>query len=217
MKDSLVNVFPLHFSPNKFGLYYIVVHWFQFRSLKDLTFTRTNGKIVNPIDLIQIQKKAEKYSNFFELRMDILWFIHNCAICHATKREISKAARQLDKYIDEEILSIEQCAQCYENAFLHPQESFVMKCDQKHPIVWAKSENFDYWPAKQMSKDEDGSIHVRYFGEHTVDRISIGNYYDFALGPSQKSQTHQTELYLMALEVRVMFIIVKFKLIVYNT
>lgn len=141
---------------------------------------RTNGKIVNQIDLKQIQARADRYRNFSEFHEDIQWFVHNCMIMYASDAEVQEAAKSLPEFIDEEITSVMECIECYKSAFEDPINSFPEPCKTKHPVVWAKSGGFNYWPAKQM-KIQDEKVNVRYFGDHSFDIIPLESCCDFSL------------------------------------
>lgn len=81
---------------------------------------------------------------------------------------IAKGVKTLEQYVNEEIQSIMDCAQCYSNAFGNPSESNVMLCGQVHPVIWAQPDGFALWPAKAM-RCEGQNIRVRYLGDTTVD------------------------------------------------
>lgn len=187
----------------------------QLMPIKDLSFIRTNGKIVNSIDLKQIEKNATNYKNFAELRNDMSWIAHNCEVCtvyfnqnlfsyyfdyilffslqvqHQNKK-ILNASKSLLELVDAEIRSIETCHECYALASTHPDDSFVMTCSIIHPVIWAKSSGFTYWPAKAM-KFENGVINVRYFGDHETDNVPLANYYAFSQQPPEKTPLTETD------------------------
>lgn len=174
----------------------------HFNVLKNLEFIKINTKLEKRIDLCQIEKKCDRYKNFAEFRADINWFVHNCNVVHQGNDEITNASKELVKYIDDEIFSIKQCGQCYENEYKHPNESFVMLCDNPtHEIIWAKSDGFNFWPAKVMSvNNENNKVHVRYFGEYTVDDVDINDCYNYSKSPPDKSKC-RLKGYLEALQV----------------
>lgn len=136
-------------------------------SLKDITFTKTGGRLVNKLDISRIKVNSSNYSSFFELQIDISWFIHNCLIEFSKNEVVCQAAKNLAKFVDEEIESIKKCIECYEKAYKFPMESFVMPCDKPHLLVWAQAPGWVFWPAKAMSVT-NGSIHVRFFEDHSV-------------------------------------------------
>lgn len=155
---------------------------------------------MNPIDLKQIQKKAKNYKSFSELREDISWFKHNCKIHQPSSRTVLKASDEIEKYVDDEISSIQTCTECYVNASENPRDSFVMTCQQVHPIVWAKTDGYHYWPAKVMFNQNE-SVHVRYFGDHSVSTIPVQNCYLFSSEPPETVENQNSDLYEDAIEV----------------
>lgn len=160
----------------------------QFKPLKGISFVRTNGKIVNPIDLMQITEKAPNYRNFSEFRNDILWFIHNCNIYYDDGSDILNAANEIMRFVDEEIMSVTQCTECYSISSAHSTGSFVMTCSRLHPAIWARSENFYFWPAKAIGRNGE-LVYVRYFGDHCVDYIPVKNCYKFSLQPPKYNKS----------------------------
>lgn len=99
--------------------------------------------------------------------------------------EICKKAKTLPDFVKAEIKSVQNCTECYENAFQFPDSSFSMPCTPPHALIWAKAPGWSWWPAKAMSTN-DGLIHVRFFCDHTVLNISpascllfteLNNYY----------------------------------------
>lgn len=172
----------------------ILIYLLQLKPLKELTFVRTNGKIINPIDLIQMKKKASSYKKFSELRGDISWYIHNCQIIHGGSQSIMNASRELFTFVEDEITSIIECPDCYAN------ESFILPCKQIHPIVWAQSNGFEYWPAKAISF-KNNLVHVRYFGDSSADDIPVDSYYQYSPQPPVKPESVGADLYETALDV----------------
>lgn len=170
-----------------------------------LSFVRTNGKIVYPIDLMQMKQKAgnSDYKSFFELRNDLSWFIHNCKILHSTKPGIMGPVNELEKFVDDEIFSIYACPECYSNASTHPDGSIEIPCQKMHPVIWAKSNDYSYWPAKVMACNND-TVVVEYFAEHTIDNIPLQNCFKFSPQPPEKNETENDTLYAAALKVYMM-------------
>lgn len=165
---------------------------------KEMTFIRTNGKIINPVDLIQMRKNASSYTKFSEIKEDLSWFKHNCEILHGSSYSIINGATELLKTVDEEIIGITECHECYAEKVKDPVASFVVPCKRIHPVVWAKSDGFQYWAAKAMYC-ENGEVHVRYFGDHSADDIPIGNCYQYSAQPPDESCN--SDLFEIALEV----------------
>lgn len=165
--------------------------------MKNIKFVRTSGKIKNTIDLEQI--KTESYVSFFDFRTDILWFIHNCFILHWADEDIKTAIKLLIQYVDEEIESVFDCTQCYSNAYKHSDDGFVMLCEPPHPIIWARSDGFRFWPAKALRITGE-TVRARYFGDHTNAVVPLTSCYSYSTEPPIKS-TVSDELYESALQV----------------
>lgn len=178
----------------------------QFISLKDIQFVKISGKIVNPIDLQQIKKKAESHASFYDFRTDILWFIHNCCIQYGGDVDVQTAIGSLKKYVDEEIDSVIDCAQCFLNAYKHATDGFIMVCQPPHPIVWAQSSGFGFWPAKAM-RGNDNLLRVRYFGDHTNDVVPFEKCYKYSTEPPLKV-LYSDNLHTLALNVMHKFIFI---------
>lgn len=135
---------------------------------------------MNNINYDQIRKKSSSYESFCEFRIDLSWFIHNCQIVYSQNTDIFDAAQQLLKFVDEEIISVTNCTQCYENAYKFRDTSFTMSCATPHLLVWAKAPGYVFWPAKAMSA-KDGKIHVRFFGDHTTFNAKPSDCYLFSI------------------------------------
>lgn len=133
-----------------------------------------------------IIRKASEYQNFSDFRSDISFFVHNCSIMNGFNATVMSAANTLKTYVDEDIDSITACSECYSNEYHDSKGAFNTLCSKMHSVVWAKSEDFDYWPAKLMNMC-DGMAKVRYFGDHTADSIPVEHCCDF------KSYTQESE------------------------
>lgn len=117
-------------------------------------------------------------------------------------KNILNAATQLLEFTKNEILSIMTCPECYKLASDHPNGSFSMTCKTLHPVVWAKSDGYCYWPAKAM-KFEENLVHVRYFGEHEMDFLPLKNCRNFSR-KSPKPVAKSDQLYVASMEVCVL-------------
>lgn len=181
-----------------------MLFWFQFDKFSDQKLiNKFQGatQLVHRIDLSTILNKS--YKSFFEFRQDIAWFSHNCRILFPHNVQIRDLSEYLIKYVDEEIFSVEKCIECYSNASEFPDDSFVMPCDPPHPIIWAKFERFNFWPAKLMSMDGE-MVHVRFFGDHTNANVSTECCYQYSRDPPiQVTPMHRymTKEYNLALKV----------------
>lgn len=133
-----------------------------------------------------MKQKAESYNSFFDFRTDVLWFIHNCCIQHATDNDVQTAITSLELYVDEEIASVIDCTQCFTNAYNHRDDGFVLVCQRPHPVIWAQSSGFSYWPAKAMRANKN-QLRVRYFGDHTNDVVPFGKCYKYSTEPPTKA------------------------------
>lgn len=172
----------------------------QFKPLKELTFVRTNGKIIKPVDLIQMNKKASSYKNFAELREDLSWFIHNCEITYGGSQSIINASEQLLNFVDDKISKIAECAECYGISVQNPKNLFLIPCKKNHPVVWAKSQGFDYWPGKAMVFKEN-VVYVRYFGDNSGDEVPLDRCYQYSPQPPESTEGSGSDLYEVALDV----------------
>lgn len=162
------------------------------KPLKELKFCRTNGKIVNPIDFQQIHRNRSDYESFDKLEEDVLWLKHNIAILNGSSQSITNAATQLVKLLDEEIEKIVECPDCYGKKIETP-------CKNVHPLVWAQTDGYHFWPAKVMDFKND-KIHVRYFGDRSLDFLPLGKCFAYSPEPPEKPPTN-TDLYEIALNV----------------
>lgn len=134
--------------------------------------------MVKKIDLLKIKEKELQYDSFRELRLDIAWFVHNCLIEFPSNDEICQNVKTLPKFIENEILSVTKCAECYENAYQHPDTSFTIPCEQPHLLLWVEAPGWSFWPAKAMSSDGN-LVHVRFFQDHTILDIPSTSCYQF--------------------------------------
>lgn len=150
---------------------------------------------MNNIYLAQIKEKSSNYKSFSEFRIDMSWFAHNCQIVHSP----NSAAAKLLTYVDEEIISVKNCIECYENSYKFPETSFTMPCNKPHLLVWAKAPGYIFWPAKAMSV-KDGKIHVRFFSDHTTCDVEPSVCYLFSID-SPEQETVSIESYGEALQV----------------
>ncbi|XP_031633572.1 zinc finger MYND domain-containing protein 11-like, partial [Contarinia nasturtii] len=170
----------------------------MFVPLKDVQFGKTSGKLVNKIDLAQIKKKSSIYESFFDLRVDISWFVHNCQIAYPKNNDILHGANKLLDFVDEEILSLTTCVECYDNASKYPETSFTMPCNTPHLLIWAKAPGYIFWPAKAMST-KGRKVHVRFFGDHTTCDVDSSGCYVFST-ENPECITVNVESYNEALE-----------------
>ena len=74
-----------------------------------------------------------------------------------------------------------------------------MKCAKKHAVVWAKSIDYPYWPAKLICINEDGLNCVRYFGDHSMDILANDKICPYS--EDYPEECSETELFLAAKQV----------------
>lgn len=168
--------------------------------MKEINFVK-NSKLANKIDLAKMKTKAEagQYKSFGCFRRDITAFINNCRQMYLTEAIVG-ALDKLMEFVNDEIFSIMTCAQCYNNAFLHPQTSFVIPCDEPHLIIWAKPPGYNYWPAKVMNIDGQ-MVHVRFFGDHSVYNVLAENCFLYCSTNPDSPKKCLAEGYTKALNV----------------
>lgn len=109
--------------------------------------------------------------------------------------------------MNDEIHSIITCNQCYQNAYLKPNTSFVLPCDKPHLIVWAKPKGYNFWLAKLMhivSLDKQ-IVYVRFFGDHSVFDIPAGNCFLYSPTHPDVPKKCHLEIYTKALNVNSIF------------
>lgn len=149
------------------------------------------------VTMADIETKANACS-YSEFRSDIIWFIHDCHIVHKSDDTILGACTELEKAVDNEIFCAKDCTECYEMYFRDPK-TFTMACSKNHKLIWAKSTDFCYFPAKLMRELSDGTVPVRYFGDVLADRLTT----EFICDYSAKSPDGGSpiELYTIALNV----------------
>lgn len=124
-------------------------------SVSDIEFSQN---IVNSISLKQMVKK--KYGSVVELREDIEWFAHHLQTKTAIPKPINskvaiKAAKWIMSQFHEELKTLLLCSECYQNAYIMPDESFMIPCSEPHLLLWTTSEGWGSWPAKLMKYDSE--------------------------------------------------------------
>lgn len=81
-------------------------------------------------------------------------------------RKLEKAANGLQEISQSDAKGIEACAECVENWRNNRDDYFTMACSTPHLLVFAKLDEFPYWPAKAMSL-VGGTVYVEFFGDHS--------------------------------------------------
>lgn len=164
--------------------------------------------MIDKTDLARIKCKADAggYKSFDDLRADFTTFIKNCRQFFPDKT-ISSAVDTLMEFVNDEIHSVITCNQCYQNAYLNPNTSFVLPCDKPHLIVWAKPKGYNFWPAKLMyivALDKQ-IVHVRFFGDHSVFDIPAENCFLYSPTHPDVPKKCHLEIYTKALIVNSIF------------
>lgn len=144
--------------------------------------------------------KCDDYKSFDEFQMDIYWFTHNCHILYPGHSAICINAKKLTKAVEEEIYCVKKCVECYFNAYNYPENSFVLLCNEPHPIIWAKPIGYRYWPAKLISS-QNGTVHVRFFGDHLHADLPGNECYLYTEDPLDEANESDPELFQQAIEV----------------
>lgn len=112
------------------------------------------------------------------------------------KNQVAEA-RKLKQYLLHELRFYRLCAHCYNNEVCNGEENgmklvcldhfeshyflysnmelttpFVREkiCENRHMVVWAKTEGFHHYPAKVLGI-EDSRVHVRFFGDFALDCV----------------------------------------------
>lgn len=95
---------------------------------------------------------------------------------------------------------MKRCHECYLNAAKHPNDSFVMVCSVKHPVIWAKTDGFDYYPSKAMAFDNN-CVDVVYFGDHECDKVPLKRCYEFSQHPPESPNSENDPIFVQAMNV----------------
>lgn len=156
----------------------------QFVPIKDVTFTNNDG-LCNPIDLKKIGEKT--YKSFVDLRSDIGWFAHNMRVIYSnmnnkTSKNIIRAANKIVEAINQEIMNLLLCSECYERAYNEPDNSFLIPCKEPHILLWVDCSNYGFWPAKLMKYNDENEVTVRFFGDYTHSKVSSSKCFIFLTG-----------------------------------
>ncbi|XP_050532952.1 zinc finger MYND domain-containing protein 11-like isoform X2 [Daktulosphaira vitifoliae] len=148
-------------------------------ALKDKDPWRIDLLIFKIIDLQLIEEKADndEYKNVEEFRADILTFVHNIIIFHGVHSSLADYGRLMLRDCNRDLDEILRCRYCYKHSIQKNTKFWFCKpCKPPHELVYAKQEDFPYWPAKVLKIDGD-SYKVRFFGgDHhlgTIDKSQI--------------------------------------------
>lgn len=128
----------------------------------------------------------EQYKLFRDFTFTFEKVFHNYC-CHsksAKSRNVSLSS--MINFVKDETQKLVKgcCLQCYE---YRDTTSIINLCEPIHPIVWAKGEEMDYWPAKCLRWNEH-IVLVLFFGEYTVDEARIEECFKYSMtGPKELS------------------------------
>lgn len=89
-----------------------------------------------------------------------------------TSKNIITAADQVVKAVNQELMNLALCPECYEKASIEPVNSFLMPCKTPHILLWVNFSNYGYWPAKLMKRTGNNKVIVRFFGDYTYSDVS---------------------------------------------
>ncbi|CAI6371186.1 unnamed protein product [Macrosiphum euphorbiae] len=132
---------------------------------------RINLLIFKIIDFQMIKDKADndEYKNVEEFRADILTFVHNIIIFHGVQSSLADYGRLMLRDCNQNLDEIMRCSYCYKYSIQKTSKFWFCKpCKPPHELVYAKHEDFPYWPAKVL-KIEGDMYEVRFFGsEHKL-------------------------------------------------
>lgn len=114
--------------------------------------------------------------------------------------EKTQQAKALLKYVDQEIDSIQKCADCYLSANKRPKTWFRYLCNEPHLIVWAKITGHCHWPAKVMTVDGQ-QVNVRFFGDHLNANVPAANCFLYSAKSPRPRSSSKSPRYNKALSV----------------
>lgn len=164
-------------------------------------FSENTPNVIYPIDLTQMKEKV--YDNVMQFEADIKWFAHNCRVVFPSV-QVQKASEELIKYVNDDFQYIQNCGDCYNNAYEYKEKSSVLFCKKSHVLVWAKSLGYDYWPAKAFSSN-NGKTYVRFFGEDTSAEVATEQLYLYSKDYPGNLSSVKSDLFDLALKVRFRF------------
>ncbi|XP_060856969.1 zinc finger MYND domain-containing protein 11-like [Metopolophium dirhodum] len=147
------------------------LHFNKYCALKDKDPRRIDFLIFKIIDLQMIEDKAKdnEYKNVEEFRADILTFVHNIIIFHGVHSSLADYGRLMLRDCNRDLDEIMRCRYCYKYSIQKNTKFWFCKpCKPPHELVYAKQEDFPYWPAKVLKIEAD-MYEVRFFGsEHQL-------------------------------------------------
>lgn len=73
-------------------------------------------------------------------------------------------------FCNNELYDISLCAECYERKCMGVENVITDVCSVPHLVVWAKLEEYPYWPAKVVAVNKK-KVEVIFFGQHDTASI----------------------------------------------
>lgn len=111
------------------------------------------------------EMEKKQYKSLYELITDVKWMQHTLAVHFPKNKKITKKIVDLISFIEKEVDNMKDCVQCYINSVEYTEKTFVMPCDIPHVLVWAKFDDYCFWPCKVMGMTEK-ILKIRFFGDH---------------------------------------------------
>ncbi|XP_031637922.1 uncharacterized protein LOC116350306 [Contarinia nasturtii] len=188
----------------------------DFKMLKNLQEFINDPKIFKSIDLNTMKKNfvSQKYATLYSFLVDIEGIYHNCFIMERNST-LSRTAKKLLLFCEDEVEAISSCTYCYENKHLRPHEWRTMACNRPHLILrvklpsratpslkfWSIENGFKYWPAKFISGTTNQSnIKVIFFDDNKLVNISQENCQLYTTEMSMNEEHNQKDDINPALE-----------------
>uniref|UniRef100_A0A1B6CFV5 Protein kinase C-binding protein 1 n=1 Tax=Clastoptera arizonana TaxID=38151 RepID=A0A1B6CFV5_9HEMI len=160
-------------------------------------FEHYRNFIIKPMDLSLMEEniKNNLYGSTEAFLADAKWILHNCVIFNSAQSKFTNVARALLKICKQEMLEIENCPDCYQNAHTRSSDSwFIEVCRKPHILVWAKLKGFPFWPAKAMSTNSENQVDVRFFGAHDRAWVPVSACYLYSKMPPVQSSKKKNNL-----------------------
>lgn len=147
----------------------------------------------------------KQYESFEELRSYFAWFAHHLKTkpsdCELNKDSIVKRANKLVHIVGTEIFDLLACQECYEKAFLKPDDGFVTPCTKPHILIWSNCDS-GFWPSKLIKIVDDVMVYVRYFADHTYAIMPPSKCFIFSENaPEHERGSAKGDLYNLAIKV----------------
>lgn len=105
------------------------------------------------------------------------------------KEDVLTQANAFQKACFDEVFYLNTCRDCFKNSN-ERADWFTTVCQTPHLLVWAKTEQLPYWPAKVFTV-KGNLIGVRYFGNHERSFIPQNNIYLFTRKSPNQSMSSE--------------------------